>query len=403
MFNLMPAYITVHPFRRGKPTLQCWPFPAFTQREFEETSVAVKPETKRESFSRKMIDILNFGALNLALAIGYRTGLNDVLDTFDTPQAASSIAEKASLNPRYVSEWLAIMATGGIVEVSVGGDGENRFLLPTAHGDFITRRAGSSNLGVYSQEIPLLTTCAMEAVISGFHTGDGVSYENYPRFQAFMSELADAKHQQVLIDGFLPTVDDGKLIKRLHEGIRVLDLGCAEGLVLLLMAKAFPNSQFMGIDISEEAIRAARKEVQLQELYNVDFVVMDAATLTQNREIRESFDYVMAFDAIHDQIQPLEALRGVHSVLSEGGRFSMVDIAARTNLTGNMTHPMGPFLYTVSLMHCMPVGLVNGGAGLGMMWGQEMAVDMLRQAGFRDVEVQEIPNDPFNLHFFCGK
>lgn len=36
-----------------------------------------------------------------------------------------------------------------------------------------------------------------------------------------------------------------------------------------------------------------------------------------------------------------------------------------------MTHSMGAFLYTVSLMHCMPVGLVDGGAGLGMMWGRE--------------------------------
>jgi hypothetical protein len=64
---------------------------------------------------------------------------------------------------------------------------------------------------------------------------------------------------------------------------------------------------------------------------------------------------------------------------------------------------MGAFLYTVSLMHCMPVGLVDGGAGLGMMWGREKAEEMLREAGFTDVFVQEIPEDPFNLHFFCRK
>ena len=64
---------------------------------------------------------------------------------------------------------------------------------------------------------------------------------------------------------------------------------------------------------------------------------------------------------------------------------------------------MGPFLYTVSLMHCMPVGLVGGGAGLGMMWGRQLAEAMLQQAGFTQVTVTEIPNDPFNLHFFCTK
>jgi hypothetical protein len=60
-------------------------------------------------------------------------------------------------------------------------------------------------------------------------------------------------------------------------------------------------------------------------------------------------------------------------------------------------------LYTVSLMHCLPVGLVDGGTGLGMMWGRQQAVDMLTLAGFREVQVLEIPEDSFNFHFFCRK
>ena len=81
----------------------------------------------------------------------------------------------------------------------------------------------------------------------------------------------------------------------------------------------------------------------------------------------------------------------------------MVDIAAASSLSENMAHPMGMFLYTVSLMHCMPVGLMDGGAGLGMMWGREKAVSMLKESGFNQVSVEEIPEDPFNLHFFCRK
>jgi hypothetical protein len=81
----------------------------------------------------------------------------------------------------------------------------------------------------------------------------------------------------------------------------------------------------------------------------------------------------------------------------------MVDIAAKTMMSDNVTHPMGPFLYTVSLMHCMPVGLVDGGTGLGMMWGREMAVDLLNNCGFQHVEVFEMLHDPFNLHFFSLK
>lgn len=365
--------------------------------------MADSAESRRESFSQKMIDILNYGALNLAMGIGYRTGLYEVLDTIGRPETVQRIAEQAGLNARYVREWLGIMATAGVVEISQGDDGTDRFYLPKPHADLITKRAGSSNLGVYAQEIPLLTTCAMEAVVEGFRTGQGIDYDHYPKFQQFMSELADAKHERILVDHFLPSVDDGWLVERLKSGIRVCDIGCAEGVALLLMAQAFPNSRFVGIDFSEEVILTARQEAERKRLENVEFAHLDAATLTRNGDYERAFDYVTAFDSIHDQTQPLQALRGIHHILDRGGFFSMIDIAASSNLTDNLDHPMGPFLYTVSLMHCMPVGLVDEGTGLGMMWGQEKAVSMLKEAGFENIEVLEMPYDAFNLHFLCRK
>ena len=224
-----------------------------------------------------------------------------------------------------------------------------------------------------------------------------------PNSRRSWAELADAKHRQVLVDIFLPSVDGGKLVGRLEEGIRVCDLGCARGVALLLMAAAFPRSNFTGFDLSPEAIDSARQHARGRHLANVRFKRLDAADLDNHPEYGAAFDYVTAFDAIHDQTRPLDALRAVHGILAPGGLFSMVDIAARTDVTDNMDHPMGPFLYTVSLMHCMPVGLAGGGAGLGMMWGREKAVAMLEAAGFADIDVTEIPGDPFNLHFLCRK
>lgn len=360
-------------------------------------------DVDKGSFSQKMINILNYGALNLALAIGYQTGLLDGLDAFDSPQTTTRIAEKTGLNRRYVEEWLGVMVTGQIVALSRSPEGENLYFLPKHHGDVIARRAGDSNLGVYTQEMPLLTASALEPVLQGFRTGAGVSYEHYPNFQAFMSQLADAKHRRVLVNDFLPDVDQGRLVDRLQDGIRVCDLGCAEGVAARLMASAFPRSRFVGIDISEDAIAVAQQEAQRQQLENLEFRVRDAALLQDDPQLKAAFDYVTAFDSIHDQTRPLEALRGIYHMLSADGLFSMVDIAARSDLADNLEHPMGPFLYTVSLMHCMPVGLADGGAGLGMMWGREKAVNLLQQGGFRKVEVLQIPNDPFNFHFFCRK
>jgi 2-polyprenyl-3-methyl-5-hydroxy-6-metoxy-1,4-benzoquinol methylase len=243
----------------------------------------------------------------------------------------------------------------------------------------------------------------MEAVIEGFSSGEGVTYDHYPKFQAFMSQLANAKHRQVLVNKFLPSVENSRIVRRLKAGIQVCDLGCAEGVAVILMAESFPQSRFVGIDISSEAIEEARRQTRRKKIENLEFMVLDAADLKHNREIKGLFDYVTAFDVIHDQTRPLDVLLGVNHILRSDGRFSMVDIAAKSNLADNLDHPMGPFLYTVSLMHCLPVGLVDGGAGLGMMWGREKAVELLKEARFQQVRVMEIPDDPFNLHFFCSK
>jgi len=358
---------------------------------------------KRQPFSKTMSDILNFGSLNLAMAIGYRTRLFDFMDESDSFQSAFEIAGKANLNERYIKEWLGIMVCGGIIELSVNQNGEELFHLPKRHGDLLTRRAGNSNLGVYTQEIPLLTESAMEHVVQGFTTGEGVDYCHYPKFQSFMSQLANAKHARVLVKEFLPTVDSGKMLKKMKSGIQVCDLGCAEGIALILMAEAFPQSDFRGIDISDDAIKKAETSAREKGLVNVKFIKTDSADLKDNQSLRCSFDYVTAFDAIHDQTRPLDSLSGIHSILKPKGCFSMIDIAASSHLSQNKEHPMGAFLYTVSLMHCMPVGMVDGGMGLGMMWGREKALKMLEQAGFKKIKILEIPNDSFNLHFFCRK
>ncbi len=357
----------------------------------------------KEDFSQRMIDILNAGALNLAIAIGYRTRLFDAMAESRKPLEAAEIASKACLNDRYVQEWLGIMTAGAIVEANRSEAGRLQYRLPEKNAAVLTRKAGNANLAVYAQEIPLLTNCSMEAVVDAFQSGEGISYDNYPKFQAFMSELSNAKHKQVLVDKFLPTVDKGKMVSRLQKGIRVCDFGCGEGIALILMAQAFPRSRFVGIDISTEAILKAREDLTSKKIKNADFRIQDAATIKNDPAMQATFDYIVAFDAIHDQTAPLAALQSARHMLSPEGIFSMIDIAAESDHLANKDHPMGPFLYTVSLMHCMPVGLVNGGSGLGMMWGRQKAVAMLKEAGFEQIEVLKMQDDPFNLHYQCRK
>ena len=56
-------------------------------------------------------------------------------------------------------------------------------------------------------------------------------------------------------------------------------------------------------------------------------------------------------------------------------------------------------MYMISTMHCMTVSLAQGGDGLGAMWGEEKARELLAEAGFSSVDVQLLDHDPFNAYF----
>ncbi|MDD9301262.1 MAG: class I SAM-dependent methyltransferase [Desulfobacter sp.] len=352
------------------------------------------------AFSDKLVEILNHGSLNLALGMGYALKIFDLMDGAQKALTLDELAKISGLHSRYLKEWLSIMVCGEIVELEKK-QGEQLFSLPKAHGDLLCRRAGNNNLGVYTQEIPLLTAIAMDEVQQDFAVGKGVPFSKYPRFQSFMAELSNAKHGQVLIKDFLPSVDQGRLVKNLESGIRACDIGCGQGVALNLMAQAFPNSEFVGIDNHDRAIDQAKKSANALGISNASFILQDAATVHQNKSLEHYFDYICAFDAVHDQSHPLQVLAGIRYMLKPEGRFSMIDIKAQSEIQENKDHPMAPFLYTVSLMHCMPIGLNDKGQGLGMMWGRQKAMDLLTRAGFSRVTQEEIPNDPFNLHFLC--
>ena len=152
-------------------------------------------------------------------------------------------------------------------------------------------------------------------------------------------------------------------------------------------------------DIREGALDEGRAKAASLGLPNVRFVRKDL------REMEESgaYDLVTAFDVIHDQAQPKVVLKNVMTALKPGGTFLMVDIKASSHVHENVDHPMGPFLYTVSTMHCMTVSLALDGEGLGTMWGEQKALEYLAEAGFTDVLVKQVEGDPINSFYIARK
>lgn len=113
--------------------------------------------------------------------------------------------------------------------------------------------------------------------------------------------------------------------------------------------------------------------------------------------------FITALDAIHDQKSPDRVLRGIHAALRPGGIFLMQDIRASSHLEKNLDHPSATFLYTVSCLHCMIVSLAQGGAGVGAVWGEERAREMLQAAGFPQIEVRLLAHDFQNAFFIMKK
>jgi SAM-dependent methyltransferase len=343
-------------------------------------------------FAERMIHMWNDAALALMVSVGHQTGLFDAMA--ELPAASSEqIAASAGLDERYVREWLAAMATGGIVEHD-GAAGT--FRLPAGHAAWLTRAAGLNNFAMGTQYIGLLARVE-DQIVDCFRRGGGVPYSAFPRFQALMAEDSGAVHDATLIGVTLPLVPG--LVGRLTSGIDVADVGCGSGHAVNLIGAAFPRSRVTGFDFSAAGLAAARAEAAAMELTNVGFEQRDAARLSESAR----FDLITAFDSIHDQARPDLVLAGIAEALRPDGVFLCVDFSASSTLAENMDHPLGPFLYTISCMHCMTVSLADGGMGLGTMWGEQKAREMLTCAGFTSIEAAHVDGDFANTYFIATK
>lgn len=347
---------------------------------------------KAEIFAQNLFEILNSGAIALALSIGHRTHLFDTMAELP-PATSEEIARSATLNERYVREWLGVMATSGIIEY----DSEDKtYFLPPEHAASLIRAATPNNIAITMQFISVLAAVE-DKIVECFHNGGGVPYSAYTRFHEVMAEDSGQTVVAALTEAILPLVPS--LVEALETGIDVLDIGCGKGRALLKMARDFPKSQFTGCDISEDAIANATTEAKQLGLTNVHFAVQDAATL----DISARYDLITAFDAIHDQAKPATVLSNIARALCSTGTFLMQDIRASSHVHNNLDHPAGPFLYTISCMHCLSVSLAMDGPGLGTVWGEEKALEMLEEAGFSQLEVKQLPHDPLNNFYIASK
>lgn len=343
-----------------------------------------------QDFARQLFGHYTSGFIALMIDLGYRTGLFEALAQGEA--TSEDIAERAGLHERYVREWLGGMATAGIVDY----DAERGvFTLPAEHAVCLTGTS-SRNLAPGAQFLTMLAP-HVAGVAQCFRDGGGVPYSE---FMPDFTEVADASwrllYDGLLVKGFLPAVKG--LPERLEDGIRVADLGCGTGHAVNVMAKRYPNSTFVGYDLDRQGIARGTAEAAEMGLSNARFDVLDVTRLPADAE----FDLITTFDSIHDQRDPATTLRRIAEALAPDGVYLMVEPKASSRLEDNIGNPFAPYLYGVSVLHCLTVSLAEGGLGLGTAWGEQTARRMLADAGFTNVEVVDAPG-PQNSIFICRR
>lgn len=101
----------------------------------------------------------------------------------------------------------------------------------------------------------------------------------------------------------------------------VLDVGAGTGEISIILAKQFPDLNFTGIEINERAVALAKKNSELNQCANTEFIQGDFLEYATNNK----FDLIVSNPPIKVGKQTLfELYRKAKSLLSEIGQFSLV-------------------------------------------------------------------------------
>jgi 2-polyprenyl-3-methyl-5-hydroxy-6-metoxy-1,4-benzoquinol methylase len=308
------------------------------------------------------------------------------------PLTADELAERTGLHPRWVLEWLRNQGAASIVEYR----GDGRFELTSEQALVLADEENSPFFisGVFNG-LPA-NIAALAQLQESFRTGIGYTFDDQGEEAAHGVARGFAPwYKHMLVPVVLPGVDG--LVPKLESGAKVADVGCGAGIALITMAKAFPNSDFHGYELSKQALALAEKNQADAGVTNVTFHDVRGEELPSDG----SFDFITTFDCLHDMTHPREVIGAIRKALSVDGIYLIADIKARPTYEENLEqNPMVALMYGASVLSCMASALSEpDGEGLGTLGFHEgVAREMTRDAGFTRLEVKDF-GSPINIYY----
>ena len=310
----------------------------------------------------------------LSTSIGGRLGLYRAM-AGAPPLTSAELAAKTELNERYVREWLGAQVAGEYVDF----DPETgTYLLPDEHAAVLAD-PDSPMYAIGSFFMIKALYATEDRLVDAFRSGEGVGWgEHHPALFEGVAAFFRPGYAAALVPEWLPAMPG--VVEKLTEGARVADVGCGHGHSTMLMAKAFPNSTFVGYDFHPPSIEAARKNAAEQGLS--DRMTFDVAT-AQDFPGAE-YDLITFFDCLHDLGDPEGALRRAEQTLAQDGTVMIVEPNASANVLDNR-NPIGRSFSSSSVVVCLPAALAqNGPQALGNHAGEAAMRALAERAGLRD-------------------
>jgi len=115
-----------------------------------------------------------------------------------------------------------------------------------------------------------------------------------------------------------------KLGARGFQDGRITDVGCGSGATAIVLAQAFPQSEVVGIDLSEPLLYLASQAAQAAGLADrVRFETGDAERIAYEDD---AFDVVLSLNMVHIVEHPIQMLNEIERILLPEGSLFIVDL-----------------------------------------------------------------------------
>jgi SAM-dependent methyltransferase len=338
-----------------------------------------------EAFLGQVVTDLSAAFSGVLVNVGRKLGLYEAMADLG-PCTSKSLAKATGIRERYLREWLANQAAGGYV---VYNPEKQTYLLPPAQ-VMVLAREHSPIFMAPAFEVAASFWLDEDQIVETFRSGEGLGWHAHNhRLFCGTESFFRTGYRAHLVSEWLPALDG--VVDRLRRGARVADIGCGHGASTILMAQAFPRSDFLGLDYHDESIVIARKRAADHGVTgNIAFEVK-AATEFDGHD----FDLICFMDCLHDLGDPVGALARCHKALKPDGKVLLVEPYAGDRLEDNL-NPVGRMYYAASAMACTPNSLAQEvGLGLGAQAGEERLREVAHKAGFSNL--RHAARTPVNL------